>query len=183
MTIQGMDAGMIAISDENFGMNRLQEGVMTTSWHDSKAASLTSGDVLFTLNVQANSNVQLSDVLNISSRITDAEAYSQDAETMDLVLEFRTGSGESFASYKLYQNTPNPFSNNTVIAFNLPRAMDASISVHDVTGKQVSLVRGSYAKGYNEIEFNSTDLNVSGVMYYTLETEEFTATKKMVVLK
>jgi large repetitive protein len=34
----------------------------------------------------------------------------------------------------------------------------------------------------NQVKLGKQELKASGVLYYTLETEDFTATKKMVVL-
>jgi hypothetical protein len=82
----------------------------------------------------------------------------------------------------LNQNTPNPFKGQTVIGFNLPAAADASLTISDMTGKVIKLVRGSYAKGFNKVELLSNDLP-AGVLTYTLQSGEFTATKKMVVIK
>ncbi|MDX1940407.1 MAG: T9SS type A sorting domain-containing protein, partial [Saprospiraceae bacterium] len=61
-------------------------------------------------------------------------------------------------------------------------AADATISISDVTGKTIKLIRGSYAKGYNQITLNRSELP-TGVLTYTLESGEFTATKKMVVVE
>jgi hypothetical protein len=69
-----------------------------------------------------------------------------------------------------------------VIGFSLPSAADASLTISDMTGKVIKLVRGSYAKGVNNITLNSNDLP-AGVLTYTLQSGEFTATKKMVVVK
>jgi hypothetical protein len=69
-----------------------------------------------------------------------------------------------------------------VIGFTLPEAMDATVTVYDVTGKVVRVIEGSYAAGYNEVKVNRKDLAATGVMYYRLDASDFTATKKMVVI-
>jgi large repetitive protein len=43
-------------------------------------------------------------------------------------------------------------------------------------------VEGSYTKGNNQVILKQDQLRASGVMYYTLQTNDFTATKKMVLL-
>jgi hypothetical protein len=45
------------------------------------------------------------------------------------------------------------------------------------------LIRGDFAKGYNQITLNSSELPAVGVLYYTLETADFTATKKMIIIE
>jgi large repetitive protein len=55
------------------------------------------------------------------------------------------------------------------------------LKVYDVTGKAIKMVNADYAKGYNEVKI--ADLKATGVLYYTLETQGFTATKKMVIVE
>jgi len=167
---------------DNFGLRFVEEGVITTSWNQMTAKSAVSADdVLFSLVLRANAEVALSEVLGISSRYTVAEAYNQQDELLNVGIEFSTGTIAS-ADFALYQNTPNPFKGQTMIGFNLPAAGDATITISDMTGKVVKLVRGNYAQGYNQVNLNSSDLP-TGVLTYTLETEGFTATKKMVVVE
>jgi len=56
----------------------------------------------------------------------------------------------------------------------------ASLTVYDVTGKVMHRIENQYPKGYNEILLQKSDLGAGGVLYYSLETEGFTATKKMI---
>jgi hypothetical protein len=44
------------------------------------------------------------------------------------------------------------------------------------------MIRGDYAKGYNQVNLNSNDLPATGVLYYTLATDDYSATKRMVIL-
>jgi len=82
----------------------------------------------------------------------------------------------------LKQNTPNPFGAETSIGFTLPKAAKATLTIRDVKGALVYKVEGSYAKGNNLIMLKKEQLGASGVLYYTLETNDFTATKKMIIL-
>ena len=58
-----------------------------------------------------------------------------------------------------------------------------SIKVYDLLGQEVAnLVNEEKKAGSYEVEFNGSNY-ASGVYFYKLETESFTETKKMVVLK
>nr|HMP26253.1 T9SS type A sorting domain-containing protein [Saprospiraceae bacterium] len=159
---------------ENFGLRFVEQGVITTSWN----GAATANDVLFSLVVRAKTDVALSNVLGISSRYTVAEAYNTNSELMNVGIQFNSGTIAN-AGFELYQNTPNPFKGQTLIGFNLPEAGDATITVSDITGRVIKLVRGNYAQGYNQVTLNSSDLP-TGVLTYTLESGEYTATRKMV---
>ena len=85
--------------------------------------------------------------------------------------------------FSLNQNYPNPFNPETKISFNIKNATFASLKVFDMTGKEVkNLVNENVAAGSYEITFNGSELN-SGVYFYTLKTNEFTETKKMMLVK
>jgi len=56
-------------------------------------------------------------------------------------------------------------------------------AIRDVKGALVYRVEGNYTKGNNQAILKKNDLGASGVMYYTLETHDFTSTKKKVVLQ
>jgi hypothetical protein len=70
-----------------------------------------------------------------------------------------------------------------VISFNLPKASAATLTISDVTGRVLKSVRANYAKGANQVMLKASDFNATGVLYYTLEAEEHTATKKMIVVE
>jgi hypothetical protein len=82
----------------------------------------------------------------------------------------------------LYQNQPNPFEDITTIGFQLAEAGSARVTVFDVTGKIVALIQDQYSRGYNEITISKSDLRTSGVLYYQLESGDFTATRKMILI-
>jgi large repetitive protein len=137
-------------------------------------------EVLFTLKLKANAAANLSNILNINSRRTNVEAYSLQNEVMGVQLSFGSKAVEDRAA--LYQNTPNPFTDETQIGFYLPSATRAVLTVRDVKGALIYKVEGNYTKGNNQVTLKKEQLRASGVMYYTLETSEFTATKKLVLL-
>ena len=165
-------AGIAA--EENFGIFA-EEGVVTASWNGE-----AKGGVLFSLVVRATSNTMLSEVLNLNSRYTAAEAY-KGGEVMNVGLNFNAS--KASANYELYQNTPNPFAGETIIGFNLPAAGAATITIQDVTGRTLKVINGQYAKGYNQVSLKSTELSATGVLTYTLKAADFTATRKMIIVE
>jgi hypothetical protein len=70
-----------------------------------------------------------------------------------------------------------------VIGYNLPEAAYVTLTVQDAAGKVLRVVRNEGVKGYNQVALNSNELPASGVLYYTIATEGFTATKKMIVVQ
>jgi len=83
----------------------------------------------------------------------------------------------------LYQNEPNPFLGATKISFYMPKAAKATLSIFDVSGKLVATRNIDAVKGTNTETFTREQLQTSGVLYYTLESGDFTATKKMIIIE
>jgi len=142
---------------------------------------LRGDEILFTLKLKAQSNTALSRVLSLNSRLTNVEAYNESEEVMGVKLAFGAEAAAERAA--LRQNVPNPFAEETVVGFYLPVATKAVLTIRDVKGALIYRVEGNYAKGNNQVMLKKDDLGASGVLYYTLETSDFTATKKMVVLQ
>ena len=144
--------------------------------------SIAKDEVVFSLIVESTGAVNLSDAMTVNSRVTAAEAYDNADQVHDVSLSF-TNSSVAETGFALYQNEPNPFKKATQIGFNLPESMSATVTVYDVTGKVLKVVEGDYVKGYNQVSLLRSDLKVTGVLYYQLDTEAFTATKKMIVIE
>ena len=87
-------------------------------------------------------------------------------------------------SYALDQNYPNPFNPQTTIRFALSQSEAVQLTVYDLLGRQVAtLINGeSLAAGTHQVAFDASNL-ASGVYIYRLETEGFTQTRQMMLLK
>jgi photosystem II stability/assembly factor-like uncharacterized protein len=98
------------------------------------------------------------------------------------------------AKYILYQNYPNPFNPSTKIKFQIPsvgqrHAFDVRLVIYDLLGHEVATLipplRGGHEglqPGTYEVEWDASNYP-SGVYFYKLETEYFTQTKKLILLK
>ncbi len=84
-------------------------------------------------------------------------------------------------SYELLQNYPNPFNASTMIRFALPTASDWSMNIYNVAGQVVDRFEGSSDAGMVSVNWNA-DV-ASGIYFYKLTAGDFTATKKMVLMK
>jgi hypothetical protein len=83
----------------------------------------------------------------------------------------------------LSQNYPNPFNPATNIKFNLVESGYVSLKVYDILGNEVAeLVNGELNAGVHNKVFNAGNLS-SGVYFYTLKTNSFKETKKLMLMK
>jgi hypothetical protein len=86
-------------------------------------------------------------------------------------------------TYVLNQNYPNPFNPNTTIKFGIPKTGLTKLVVYDMLGREVNiLVNENLTAGNYNVTFNASNF-ASGTYFYTLNSGDFTATKKMVIIK
>ena len=86
-------------------------------------------------------------------------------------------------NYSLYQNYPNPFNPVTTIRFEVPFSQQVELSVFDMLGREVKVLYNDIAPaGIVTVDFNGEGL-ASGVYFYRLKTQDFVASKKLLLLK
>jgi hypothetical protein len=86
------------------------------------------------------------------------------------------------SKFELAQNAPNPFNMSTSVKMALPVASDWTLSIYNVAGQRVLEYSGFSEGGAVEINVDMTGMG-SGIYFYKAEAGEFSATKKMVLLK
>lgn len=87
------------------------------------------------------------------------------------------------AEFDLAQNYPNPFNPETRITYSVPKEAEVSLKVYDILGREVASVVDQYQyAGTYTVSFNASELS-SGVYIYRLTAGDFTAQKKLVVMK
>jgi hypothetical protein len=85
--------------------------------------------------------------------------------------------------YNLSQNYPNPFNPATKIGFELPRSSFVNLCIYDIMGRKVeTLVNEQLAAGSYEADFHAVNIS-NGIYYYSLNSGDFTRTRKMVLIK
>jgi len=84
---------------------------------------------------------------------------------------------------ELHQNYPNPFNAQTNISYNLAEAGNVSVKVYDISGRLVvAFVDGYQEAGEHQVTWDASDVS-SGVYFYKLTCGDYTASKKMNLLR
>jgi hypothetical protein len=99
-----------------------------------------------------------------------------------------TGTEDTPVAGALDQNFPNPFNPVTRIAFNLGNAGHARLDIFDPAGRLVkTLVDGNLPAARHEVTWDGRDGSgrqvSSGVYFYSIITDDFRDTKKMILLR
>jgi hypothetical protein len=86
------------------------------------------------------------------------------------------------SSYALHQNYPNPFNPSTVVSFDMKKAGDYELRIYNVTGQKVAEYTGHADAGTARVPVDGSNWS-SGVYFYKVKIDNFTDTRKMVLLK
>ena len=100
-----------------------------------------------------------------------------DSETLGLPIEF-----------KLHQNSPNPFNPSTEIRYQLARDEHVQLSIYNLSGQEIRvLVDEKMSAGLHKVKWNAKDgkgIDVpAGLYIYRIETEGFTDSRKLLLVK
>ncbi|MEO1623829.1 MAG: HYR domain-containing protein [Bacteroidota bacterium] len=188
--IERVDPEAEEMSLANFGLTGLEEGWLLASWHHAASGpKVTSEDVLsFRLRLRAKQPLRLSEVLALRNDRLQSEAYaskSDSVEVFDLGLRYKNERGAvNNVDFVLHPNVPNPFRHATSIRFVLPEAQMSRLEVYDLNGRLMAEKEAWREEGHHEIHLDRSEWGMSsaGVYYYRLKTEQWEATRRMIVV-
>jgi gluconolactonase len=150
----------------------LLDKIVTTSFTTENPSNCTWGDAdKKTLYITTNSNL-----FRIKLTTTGVE-----------------GNGSILPNkFDLFQNYPNPFNPETIITYRLSEAGNVSLKIYDAAGKEVDTLINKYQQAgtynskfsiRNSLNGSLRDQLPSGIYFYTLSSNNYSQTLKMIVLK
>lgn len=176
-----MHSGLLPVKSYNANLKEVAGGRISFSIDVAEGVQLNSGDVLFTIDFRTKGNGHTGMIKMLQDGLSP-EVYEMDATVRHLDLQVRNGHTTE-AQTILYQNQPNPFKDYTTLSFEMAEAGQGVIKIMDVTGKLVFRFEDAFNKGYNSINISNNQLSGTGVYYYQLETSNFSATRKMILIE
>ena len=128
--------------------------------------------------------------------ILDFKIYNKTLSAEEVEFVYNAGPDTSFVTgidnkentnladeYRLLQNYPNPFNPSTTISFYIPIKSYVSLKVYDITGREIdSIVNDELSAGKYTRQWNPKKNISSGVYFYRLQTENFTASRKLILI-
>jgi hypothetical protein len=85
--------------------------------------------------------------------------------------------------YSLSQNYPNPFNPVTTIKYDIANIQDVKLTIYDILGREITtLVDKKQEPGSYQVNWDASNYT-SGIYFYTLATNNFNQTKKLILLK
>jgi hypothetical protein len=155
-----------------------------TNWYLFNAGGGYDGTTTYTL--MSSLGQSIAGVTGTGNYFVTAGFVSDSAPLPLKVVEVETPTLPT--AYSLSQNYPNPFNPTTTIEFSLPRSGFVTLDVFDVQGRRVAtLVSEQLQAGLKRVDWDGRDRTgsnvASGVYFYRLRANDFSSTRKMLLLK
>ena len=171
----GLESGRFDVNESDYYIG---DDVLSFVWFKERAIQTTAEDALFYITVKSNRKLD-ADLFSIGNYAKQSELYDHNFNENSIVLERRQNAFQN----RLFQNVPNPFNSVTTIDFELAKRENAQIVIYDTNGRLVKHYEGLFKKGINSVIVSYDELNGNGIYYYQLETESFSATRKMILIE
>jgi hypothetical protein len=135
--------------------------------------------------IEEPNSIQAGDLLTIpvdgSIELREVEAADFDGNILNVSLTILP------SRFDLAQNYPNPFNPSTSIALSLPVASDYTVKIYNIAGQLTRSYSGSAEAGVVEVVWDGKDSYgnqvASGMYFYKATASNFSATKKMILMK
>jgi Secretion system C-terminal sorting domain len=180
--LENVEKGSIEdLTEQHFSTAETSEGKLALSWNTVTDAKNFADETLFILTFKAKQNGKLSDWFFLEKNgDLQAEAYDESEAIRPLSLHFK---GEKVHNdFMVLQNQPNPFHSSTEIQFRLPVADEVRFTLYDLSGKVIQSETRHFAEGWNTLTLPKNALPNSGIYYYRLDSNNGSATKKMIMI-
>lgn len=157
----------------HFVIYRNDEVLATTSENSFRDSSLDGNELLKyqiqSVDVHGNGSGFAEEIISTTNTVSRTDSEKPD-------------------SYRLFSNYPNPFNPETEIQFDLPEATHVVIKIYNTLGREITtIVNAEYNAGTYKARWNGMDQFgnsvSSGVYIYVLQANNFTAQKKMTLMR
>jgi hypothetical protein len=178
------------VTDLNFGLLNTSKGELRFSWVQGDLSGVTLKDSaqLFSIWYKAigadKSNTKVSfandpiviEVINANG----AQPFTLENGTIEV--KTLTPSSEVISNdFVLYQNAPNPFSESTVLKFDLKKGVETNIRIYDHLGKVIFEENRFYPAGKQSMTLGRELFGKAGTYFFNLSTPAGSASRQLVV--
>ena len=175
--LDGMD-------ESNFGLELLDEGIITVAWHHLDNIVMEDYDVVFAIEFKGKKRAPLSSVLKLCPKYFSSVAYSHQGDKMDFALAYEQEESVKLVSYdfEFYENKEKVFDEKKVISLHLPKQTEGTFTLFTKDGKVLRTESMDLSKGYNEIELYHNECQSEKVIFYEFSSDDFTAKRRLVLI-
>jgi hypothetical protein len=181
LNILSVESGQLTVTEDQY---TIQGNKLKLSLAGHLNQIVKPGEAVFYLVVQALNDLQICDHIRLDQSALNAEWY--DGNLKIHPIQFQCSKLNEIAdgsTTKLFQNKPNPFNESTRVSFYLADSQDVDFVFYEVNGKVIYKLSKFYSKGYHEFDLKKSELNSYGVLFMQMNTENFTDTRRIVLIR
>jgi hypothetical protein len=156
-------------------------------YHDADAAGIDISSAVLNDEGLAGGEIavitfrtKVSGPVTFSDKLLDVRDW--DNQKAEVSFNLAATGGSLPTVYSLSQNYPNPFNPATKIELAMPAAGQYRLTIYNVIGQVVEVMEGFSEAGYVTLNWDATE-QASGVYLYKVTAGDFSATRKMILLK
>lgn len=193
--VENITEALPAFTEREIGLIEAPSGAIRVAWFDNtiQGVSIPDSTQLFTLKFEVTGEAGTNSSITISDKPIIIEFTALDGSMVELS-EIKEGGvtipgNATSLTYlvapngmELHQNEPNPFTSITKISAKFPSVEPVQFFITDLTGKVVYSNTFKSVQGENTIEIGSHLLGIPGTYYYTLQSEHYQLSRKMILL-
>ncbi len=179
----------IAVTYSGLDMEIYVNGKLDAFANFSGLLLQTNIDLMVGQVLPGNSNYNFNGLLD-DIRIYDFALSREEIQKLFGVTTSVNGEKNSLipANNFLFQNYPNPFNLNTTINYQITKTGNVVLRIYNILGKLVkTLVNNVKSPGYYTVVWDGKNDNsqivTSGVYFYKIRSGQFTASRKLILLK
>lgn len=156
------------------------------------SANITVGNISDTAYTYTGGGLDPNSLYHWTALVSDGEFTTASPDTFAFRTPPVVGVGEGLSGvpgeFALGQNYPNPFNPSTAISYQLAAAGEVELSVYNLLGQKVrTLAKGKQAAGYYTVNWDGRNdgggAAASGIYIYKIVAGDFTAFRKMLLIK
>jgi photosystem II stability/assembly factor-like uncharacterized protein len=176
-----------AVAGKNVTLNWATATEINNSGFEVQRKS-TAGDFVSVTFIKGQGTTQEAQAYSYVDKNVESGNYSYRLKQIDLdgkakfssIVEVEVKVPNKF---ELSQNYPNPFNPTTTISYEVAKETNVSLKVYDVIGNEIAtLVNETKPAGAYQVVFDASKLS-NGVYLYKIQAGNFTATKKLILMK
>jgi hypothetical protein len=141
--------------------------------------SIEEGEILFTLHLKTRQSGNTNDLIRLSQEELESKVLLAGGETINGELYFQKDSNSGIKTTA----SPNPFSDQINIRFEIENSSSLDFRITDIQGKEIYASYASYESGLHEIVVPGSLFPRAGIYYYQFKSEDVFQVGKIIHLK
>ncbi len=172
LNVTGLKNNDGTMSNANYVINSNE---ILISWN-----TLIPSEAQFVIEAETKVQGNTSNVFTVTNTLSN-EVYNSNG--IKGFSELKIGNEIQRSEFTLFQNQPNPFTNDTNVKFYLPESDNIQLSVTDLQGRVIHAHTGNYASGMNSLTINKEHIGQAGIYHLTITTSTNKESIKMILIK